>query len=134
MKESLINLLKNSHSPYSKLAVACIIETKDNNFFAGVNVENASYKDGLCAEQNALAAALTSGYKGQDIIAINIMGNTEKILKPCFLCRQLLSELLEPSCFVNCYNNKGQISNLKVQDLCPFPFGEADLPGGQDEE
>ena len=134
MKEKLMALLKNSYSPYSKLAVACLIETKDNNLFAGVNIENASYKDGLCAEQNALAAVLTNGYKGQDIVAVNIMGNTEIILKPCFLCRQLLSELLDSNCQVNCYNINGQISKFTVKDLCPFPFGEEDLPGGKDEE
>ena len=52
----------------------------------GVNVENAAYPLGICAEKAALAAAVTAGYRPGDIEAIGITAS------PCGGCRQWLHE------------------------------------------
>ena len=41
IKLKLKELLNNSYAVYSNYKVSCILETKDNNYFYGVNVENA---------------------------------------------------------------------------------------------
>ena len=63
MREKLISLLNNSYSPYSKFRVSAIVVMKDGKFFNGVNVENASYGGSICAERNAINAAISNGYK-----------------------------------------------------------------------
>ena len=62
MKEKLIKLLDNSHSPYSKYRVSAIVTMKDGKEFSGVNVENASFGATICAERNAILNAITNGY------------------------------------------------------------------------
>ena len=62
MKEKLLNVLKNAYSPYYNFKVAAIVVTNDGNMFSGVNVENANGTS-ICAERNAIAAAVASGYK-----------------------------------------------------------------------
>ena len=66
MKEQLINLLKNSYSPYSNFRVASIAVMKDGKQFKGVNVENASYGACICAERSAIVSAISNGYKKHD--------------------------------------------------------------------
>ena len=55
------------------------------------------------------------------------MCDNDKIGMPCFICRQVISELFDENTKVICMNPKGDALVLKVSDLCPFPFGEDDL-------
>ncbi|HEV8463270.1 MAG TPA: cytidine deaminase, partial [Gaiellaceae bacterium] len=48
---------KNAYAPYSNYHVGAVLRTHDGREFAGVNVENAAYPLGVCAEKNALGAA-----------------------------------------------------------------------------
>jgi cytidine deaminase len=61
MKEELLELGKNSYSPYSHFRVAAILITKDNQKFKGVNVENASFGACVCAERSAIISAIRAG-------------------------------------------------------------------------
>jgi len=51
-------LLANAHAPYSGVQVACAVEAADGTLHLGVNVENAAYPQGLCAEASAISALL----------------------------------------------------------------------------
>ena len=62
------------------------MRTTDGRTFAGVNVENAAYPLGICAEKTALGAAATAGVKPGEIAAIGITAS------PCGGCRQWLHE------------------------------------------
>ena len=48
-----------AYSPYSKFHVGCTVVARDGTVFEGVNVENAAYPLGVCAEKNGIAAAVT---------------------------------------------------------------------------
>ena len=63
MIEKLISLHKNSYAPYSNFPVSAIVVMKDGKEFCGVNVENASYGAGICAERSAIVSAVSNGYK-----------------------------------------------------------------------
>jgi cytidine deaminase len=54
-------LLPRAHAPYSGVQVACAVEGADGTTHLGVNVENAAYPQGLCAEASAISAAVTQG-------------------------------------------------------------------------
>lgn len=122
MYENLKLIIKNSYSPISKFKTACIIKCKNGQEFIGVNVENASFKSGLCAEQVALSTAITEGYKKEDFMEVHVLGSSAKACMPCFLCRELLYEFFLPDVKVFCYNNRGKFKQFLISQLCPHPF------------
>lgn len=132
MKEKLIELLKNSYTPISNFSVAAIITTKDGKEFKGVNVENPSFREGICAEQNAIGALVTAGYKKEDIDKLYILSESDKYITPCFLCRQVISEILNPDTEIICLSSSNQQKTFKVSELCPHKFGEEDIKEGVD--
>src|SRR5258706_6877544 len=61
MAAELRRLLSHAHAPYSGVQVACAVESEDGRMTYGVNVENAAYPLGQCAEASAIGAAVTAG-------------------------------------------------------------------------
>lgn len=127
MKEKLLELQKNSYSPYSNFAVSAIVVMKDGVEFKGVNVENAAYGSAICAERSAILSAISNGYKKKDFKELNVMVSSGEIGTPCFQCRQVISELFDKNTIVRCYSTTGEFQEYTVEKLCPFPFGEDDL-------
>ncbi|HEY5099246.1 MAG TPA: cytidine deaminase [Gaiellaceae bacterium] len=76
----------NAYAPYSKYFVGASLLTADGRIFDGVNVENAAYPLGVCAEKSAIAAAATAGVRPGEINAVGITAS------PCGGCRQWLHE------------------------------------------
>jgi cytidine deaminase len=76
----------HAYAPYSNYLVGACVLTKDGRVFDGVNVENAAYPLGICAEKTALAKAASEGVRPGDIEAIGITAS------PCGGCRQWLHE------------------------------------------
>ena len=126
MKEKLEKLLENSYASYSNFKVSCIIKTNDNQEFLGVNVENASYGATICAERNALLNAITNGYKKGDFKEVHIMNSSSKIAFPCFMCRQVLIEFLNPDTKVYLYT-KDKMEEYSLEELTPHVFNEENL-------
>ncbi len=127
MLEKLRELQKNSYVPLTGFRTAAIVVMKDGKSFPGVNVENPSFRDGLCAEQNAIAAACSAGYGKGDFRLLYVITDGETVSTPCFLCRQVIHEVFSEDASVICYNTKGDIRTFTVADLCPYPFDAKDL-------
>ncbi len=127
MKDKLLKLLDNAYAPYSKFHVACIIEMKDGKTISGVNVENASYGAAICAERNAITTAIALGYKKGDFKNLYVMVSGEKKSKPCFVCRQVISELFDKNSQIVLVGKDGSEEKYTVEQLCPYPFDESDL-------
>lgn len=127
MYKELVELRENSYSPKSNYAVSSIVKMKDGNIFKGVNVENPSFKDGLCAEQVAIGTAIANGYTKGDFDSIYILGSSKHAITPCFLCRQVLVEFFLEESKVITYDNEGNETIYKINDLCPYTFSEEDL-------
>lgn len=125
MKEQLKKVLENAYSPYYNFRVAAIVVTKDNKAFRGVNVENANGTS-ICAERNAIASAVSYGYKKGDFKEIYIMLDQNKLGTPCFACRQVLLEFFDKDTKIICMNDKEE-KTYTLEELCPFPFGSDDL-------
>ncbi|MDD2504828.1 MAG: cytidine deaminase [Bacilli bacterium] len=122
MKDNLKLIIKNAYTPFSNFNVACAVVMKDGQEFLGVNVENASFKNGLCAEQVAISAAIAEGYTNFDFKELHVMGSSKEITCPCFLCRQLLVEFFLPESKIFCYNKNGKKNEYTVEHLCPEAF------------
>ena len=127
MKDKLIKLLDNSYAPYSNFHVACFVKMKDGRMIPGVNVENASYGASICSERNAITTAIALGYKKGDFDSIYIMVSGSKKSKPCFVCRQVISELFDKEAKIVLVGKDGSEEEYTVEQLCPYPFDENDL-------
>lgn len=127
MYKELKGIIENSYSKYSNYKVACILKVKDGTYFKGVNVENPSFKDGLCAEQVAIGTAIAEGYTKGDFDSIYLLGSSNHSITPCFLCRQLLVEFFEENSLLITYDAEGKETKYKVSELCPHAFSEEDL-------
>ncbi len=101
----------NAYAPYSKYLVGAAVRTKDGREFAGVNVENAAYPLGVCAERTALGAAATAGYRPGEIEAIGITAS------PCGGCRQWLYEWRIGD--VSYRRADGSLAQVSAADLLP---------------
>jgi cytidine deaminase len=75
-----------AYAPYSKFFVGCAVRTRDGRVFEGVNVENAAYPLGVCAEKTALGAAATAGVRPGEVEVLAVTAS------PCGGCRQWLHE------------------------------------------
>ena len=126
MKEKLEKLLENSYSPYYHFPVSAIVVTKDGQEFSGVNVENANGTS-ICAERNAIATAIASGYKKGDFDKIYLMLSNGKNGTPCFACRQVLQEFMDREAKVISIDKNGKEYEYTIEELCPYPFNEDDL-------
>jgi cytidine deaminase len=73
---------QRAYAPYSKFFVGAAVRTRDGRVFEGVNVENAAYPLGICAEKSALAKAVSEGVKPGDVEALAVNAS------PCGGCRQ----------------------------------------------
>ena len=127
MKEKLLRLHKNSYSPYSNFAVSAVLVMKDGKEFSGVNVENASYGAGICAERSAIVSAVSAGYKKGDFKELHVMVSSGRIGTPCFICRQVISEFFEKDALIYCWSIDGDVESRTVSDMCPYPFDSEDL-------
>ena len=100
-----------AYAPYSNYNVGAVLRTVDGREFVGVNVENAAYPLGNCAETTAISAAAVAGYRPGDIAAIGITAS------PCGGCRQWLHEWRIPE--VSFRRDDGTIATHAAADLLP---------------
>ena len=127
-----------AYAPYSRFFVGCVIESVDGRVVTGVNVENACYRLGVCAEQSALSAAqLAFGLHSVARIAVaggdgsgeSLAGDI--VCTPCGGCRQAI---YEASCLsgrdigIICSNGEGSaVEHHSISTLIPHGFGPANL-------
>jgi cytidine deaminase len=118
--------MENAYAPYSNYTVGACVLTKDNKYFIGANIENASYGLTNCAERNAIFQAYSNGYRKKDIEAIAIVSAGKTLATPCGACRQVLVELLEKHTPIVLSNHKiEKVTN--IEELMPMSFTEEDL-------
>ena len=77
---------QRAYAPYSSFRVGAAVLARDGRVITGVNVENASYPLGVCAERAALSRAVVEGIRPGDVEAVAITAS------PCGGCRQWLLE------------------------------------------
>jgi cytidine deaminase len=112
-----------AYAPYSHYAVGAALLTASGRMYDGVNVENAAYPDGTCAERVAVFKAISEGEREFEAIAV-VTANGGS---PCGSCRQVLAEF-GLNTVVLLANTDGQLlSETTVADLLPGAFRPQDL-------
>ena len=111
-----------AYCPYSGLAVGCAVMTKRIRYYAGCNVENASFGLSICAERNAIAAAATDGMFAGDLEVVCIYTEGEKHITPCGACLQVIAEFASDDCLILCAAKGQRTIKYKLKDLLPEAF------------
>ncbi len=105
---------RHAYAPYSNFFVGAAARMRDGRVVEGVNVENASYSLGVCAERSALTTVVREGYRPGDVEALAVTAS------PCGGCRQWLVEFgIERIVY---RNNAGEIVVRTPAELLPDTF------------
>ena len=107
-----------AYAPYSNFDVGCVVLTRDGRVIEGVNVENASYPLGVCAERTAFSRAVAEGYRPGDFVVAAITAS------PCGGCRQWLHEMGVDRVV---FRNRGRVVTMTPDELLPESFDSHDL-------
>ena len=107
-----------AYAPYSNFDVGCVVLARDGRMIEGVNVENASYPLGVCAERTAFSRAVAEGYRPGDFVVAAITAS------PCGGCRQWLHEMGVDHVV---FRNGGRVVTMTPDELLPESFDSHDL-------
>lgn len=122
LRQKLIHLAvqarERAYAPYSHYAVGAIVLSDSGKIYDGVNIENAAYPSGICAERVAIFKAVSEGERRFKAIVVA----TENGGSPCGACRQVMAEFgLDTEVFI--VNTEGQtVIETTVAQLLPGAF------------
>ena len=123
MIKSALQSREHAYAPYSGYAVGAALLTRTGEIFTGVNVENAAYPTGTCAERVAVFKAVSDGETSFDVIAVvTANGGT-----PCGGCRQVLSEFGLDTIVLIADEDGKLVQEILVKELLPGAFRPGDL-------
>ncbi len=111
---------RHAHAPYSRFAVGAAVVDEKGRVHVGCNVENASYGLTVCAERNAVAAAVAAGARA--VRAVAVVTPMRPPGTPCGACRQVLAELGEPATRVLLASPTGAATPTTLGALLPQTF------------
>jgi cytidine deaminase len=112
---------KHAYAPYSRFRVGAAVRA-GRAVFRGANVENASYGLTVCAERVAVGAAVASGARRLDAIAI--ASGTRDPTPPCGACLQVLAEFGGPELPVVLAGAGGRVVETTLGELMPRGFSK----------
>ncbi|MDZ4375368.1 MAG: cytidine deaminase [Phenylobacterium sp.] len=116
----LLRLQAQSHAPYSGCRVSAAVEGTSGRIHYGVNVENAAYPQGVCAETSAISAAVTQGETA--IRRVWLASSLPGLIWPCGGCRQRIWEFAEPGCEIISVAADGAAESHAIEALLPLGF------------
>ena len=120
-----LEAMPQAYAPYSRFQVGAALRDEAGRIHSGVNVENAAYPQGSCAEAGAIAAMIIKG--GRKITAIAIAGRGEALCTPCGGCRQRLREFAAPDTPILICCEDGERARFTLAELLPHSFGPDNL-------
>ena len=109
-----------AYAPYSKFRVGAAVLTENGKIYTGANIENASFGATICAERTAIIKAVSNG--DLKIKAIAVSSDSEELIFPCGICRQVLHEFGKHDTIILCSDNKGNFEAYTLGELLPHDF------------
>ena len=122
----LPDLLSRSYARYSNFTVAAAVIDDEGRVHYGVNVENAAYPVGTCAEQTAIGAMITAG-GSRRIDKVLIAAGSDAVVQPCGACRQRIAEFAGEACEIVSVQGGETTERVDFWSLLPRSFGPRDL-------
>jgi len=118
-------LLARAYARYSNFTVAAAVIDEHGAVHLGVNVENAAYPSGTCAEQAAIGAMVTAG--SRRIARVLIAAGSNAVVQPCGACRQRIAEFAADDCEIVSVQDGITTKRAPFWSLLPDSFGPRDL-------
>jgi len=112
-----------AYAPYSHYPVGAALLAASGRVYTGVNIENAAYPSGTCAERVAVFKAVSEGERQFSAIAVV----TNNGGSPCGTCRQVLAEFGLDTVVIIADQEGKIIQETTVANLLPGSFGPGDL-------
>lgn len=123
MRDDLFQLAKQAreaaYAPYSNFKVGAVVRTPGGKVYAGCNVENAAFPEGVCAEAGAISAMILAGET--QIAEVLVIGDAA-LCTPCGGCRQKLNEFAEGNVVVHVADLSEVKRSFTVAELLPAGF------------
>jgi cytidine deaminase len=116
----------NAHAPYSGFRVGAAVRAASGAVYAGANVENASFPEGICAEAAAIGAMVAAGER--EIVEVLTVADGDRLTTCCGGCRQRIREFARPSTPVHAAGPDGVRRTFTLEELLPGSFGPENLP------
>ena len=117
---------ERAYCPYSGYAVGAALLCRDGEVFTGVNVENSSYGLTVCAERNALFAAVGAGKREFSALAVYAApadaDEGPDYTRPCGACLQAFSEFCAPDMPVIRLRSETEFTVTPFGELFPYGF------------
>jgi cytidine deaminase len=112
----------NSYSPYSRFRVGAALLLTDGSIVTGCNVENCSYRLTSCAEQAAIARAVSERGPNIRLRAVAVANLNGAPSMPCGACRQTLSEFGDDDVLILYPGEDGADESTSLGALLPHAF------------
>jgi len=122
LQQRAIAVAHHAYAPYSNFRVGAAVLLSDGTIVTGCNVENASYRLTVCAEQAAIATAVSLHGPQIRIRAIAVANLNDTASQPCGACRQTIHEFSTPATVVFFPGEKGAIAQTTIAALLPAAF------------
>ena len=112
--------LARSYARYSDFPVAAAVIDEQGRAHYGVNVENAAYPLGQCAEPTAIGALITAG--GTRVTRVYLAAAKVDDITPCGGCRQRIAEFADADCEILVVKAGAIRSRTTIGALLPGAF------------
>ena len=107
-----------AHAPYSRFRVGAALLDARGGVYVGCNVESASSGLTICAERNAIFAAIAAGAERPFAALAVTCLDADRPCTPCGACRQVMVEHLIAEAPVAIDG----LGEYRVSDLLPLAF------------
>ncbi len=112
---------EHAYCPYSRFRVGAAV-LAGGKIYHGCNVENASYGLTICAERNAVFAAVAAGVTRIEAVAVACpdapAASPAAYRMPCGACRQVIAEFANAKTRVFIDG----VGHFNLDELLPHPF------------
>jgi homotetrameric cytidine deaminase len=120
---------ERAHAPFSGFPVGAAVRLADGRMAVGVNVENSSFGLTVCAERNAVAAAVAGGALPGEGASIAIAAEGNGPTPPCGACRQVLADFASDDARIILHDVRtGETTETTLGALLPDAFRADNIP------
>ena len=123
--DAALGVQEHAHAPYSNYHVGCSVLTSSGQIYAGANIENAAYPQGLCAEATALAVMASHGERQVQVVLT--VCDSEGLATSCGGCRQKIREFATSETIIHACSRNGLWATYTMDGLLPDSFGPEHL-------
>lgn len=128
LRAAATHVARHAYAPYSNFHVGAALLLESGQIITGCNVENASYRLTSCAEQSAIARAVSELGPSIRIVAVAVANEDPTLAcQPCGACRQTISEFADASCRIFFPADGGTPGECTLADLLPASFTSQSL-------